>query len=85
MFNGEVEQWAEPAVDGSEEAKQVDMFLNSEHAVMQKAFDEDLGGAGERVASPPDIEVPVLKMIRCTDLFRLLAQTSVVYTHSMAE
>ena len=42
MMDGGAVHWAEPAVDGSEEAKQVEMFLESEHTAMQKAFDDDL-------------------------------------------
>lgn len=34
MLNGDVEKWAGPVVDGSEEAQQVDLFLDNEH----KAF-----------------------------------------------
>ena len=60
MLNGEVEQWVGPAVDGSDEAKQVDMFLESEHTVIKKAFEEDQGVAGDRMASPPDVEVCIL-------------------------
>ena len=58
MMNEGVVHWAGPAVDGSTEAKQVDLFLESEHAVMQKAFDEAREeGAGEDTSAPPDVEV----------------------------
>ena len=57
MVNGEVEQWARPAVDGSDEAKQVDMFLESEHAAFQKAFEEDISGGGDATNAPPHVEV----------------------------
>ena len=58
MMDGGVEQWAEPAVDGSEEAKQVEMFLESEHAAMQKAFDDDLNNPSSKATPPPQVEVP---------------------------
>jgi hypothetical protein len=61
MLNTAVMQWAGPAVDGSSEAKEVDLFLDSEHAVMQKAFEESQGveleGAGEDASAPPQVEV----------------------------
>ena len=60
MMNGRAEQWAGPAVDSSEEAKQVDLFLESEHAVMQKAFENDLGdldGLDGEASPPPQVEV----------------------------
>ena len=47
----------EPAVDGSEEAKQVDLFLESEHAAMQKAFDDDLDDPSSKASPPPQVEV----------------------------
>lgn len=58
MMDGGVEQWAEPAVDGSEEAKQVEMFLESEHVAMQKAFDDDLNNPSSKATPPPQVEVP---------------------------
>lgn len=57
MMNGGVEQWAEPATDGTEEAKQVDLFLESEHAAMQKAFDNDLDDPSNKSSPPPQVEV----------------------------
>ena len=59
MMNGEVEQWAGPVVDDSNEAKQVDLFLESEHAAMQKAFEEDQVGTGGSVSPPPQVEVRI--------------------------
>ena len=44
LMNGEVEKWAGPVVDGSEEALEVDSFLKSEHQVFTNAIDS---------ASPP--------------------------------
>ena len=65
MMGGGVEQWAGPAVDGSEEAKQVGMFLESEHAVMQKAFDDDLGDLSGDVkpSPPPQVEVLIILIL----------------------
>ena len=60
MMDGGVEQWAEPAVDGSEEAKQVEMFLESEYAAMQKVFDDDLNDLNDpssKATPPPQVEV----------------------------
>ena len=57
MMNGGVEQWAGPVVDGSEEAKQVDLFLDSEHATMQKVFDNDLDDPSSKPSPPPQVEV----------------------------
>ena len=57
MIDGGVEQWAGPAVDGSEEAKQVEMFLESEHTAMQKAFDDDLNDPITEASPPPQVEV----------------------------
>lgn len=57
MMDGGVEQWAGPAADGSEEAKQVDLFLESEHAAMQKAFDDDLDNPSTEASPPPQVEV----------------------------
>ena len=60
MMNGEVEQWAGPAVEGSEEAKQVELFLENEHAAMQKAFEGDQGeDGGDLNAAPPQVEVSI--------------------------
>ena len=57
MMNGGAEQWAGPAIDGSEEAKEVDLFLGREHAAMQKAFESDLGGLDNEASPPPQVEV----------------------------
>lgn len=83
MFSGEVEQWAGPAVDGSDEAKQVDMFLESEHAVIQKAFEEDQGVAGDHMTTPPDIEVRVHSLsYRCIYRpFRIICHKPVCCVH----
>lgn len=64
MLNTEVMQWAGPAVDGSSEAKQVDLFLESEHAMIQKAFDEgkEEEGAGEDASPPPQVEVRIIPL-----------------------
>ena len=60
MMDGGAVHWAEPAVDGSEEAKQVEMFLESEHTAMQKAFDDDLNDLNDpssKATPPPQVEV----------------------------
>ena len=57
MMNGEVEHWAGPAVDGSDEAKQVDLFLEHEHTVIQKTIERDPEGLGDSANASPDIEV----------------------------
>ena len=65
MIDGGMEQWAGPAVDGSEEAKQVEMFLESEHAAMQKAFDDDLNDPITEASPPPQVEVYTQNLMQC--------------------
>ena len=54
MMGEGVERWAGPVLAGSEEAKEVDLFLENEHAVMQKAFEDGLGSGA---SPPPQVEV----------------------------